>query len=271
MGTPIEGGEVQGGTETGAIENAPGPNPAWNDVLGVLPEQYHEVVTPHFQKWDQAAQQRIEQANQMVSQFEPYKPFVENNISPQDLEQGIQLMYQLNADPQAVYNALGEAYGFAVSGQQQQQIPGQEAGDETDDGYQDPRYDEIAALQQRQQEGLDLIAQTLLQQEQAKLDAAAEAEIDSELNALKQKHPGISEEFALSLMVNGFDANQVGERWAAMTQGILQQNPRPFAPNVMGTNGGGTGLPSQAIDPRKLDGKSTRDLVAQMVRAQMAE
>jgi hypothetical protein len=258
----IEGGEVQGGE----VSDAPGPNPAWNDVLSVIPPEYHQQVTPHFQQWDQAAQTRIESVN---NQFKDYQPFVENGISPQDLEQGLQLMYQINSNPQGVYNALAEAYGFAA---QQANSNSQAAdGEEEVDGYQDPRYDEIAALQQRQQEGLDLIAQTLLQQEQAKLDAQAEAEIDSELNALKKQHPGISEEFALSLMVNGFDANQVGERWAAMTQGILQQNPRPFAPNVLGSNGGGTGLPSQAIDPKKLSGQQTRSLVEQMVRAQMAD
>jgi hypothetical protein len=123
----------------------------------------------------------------------------------------------------------------------------------------------------RLQQGLDLVAQTILQQENAKIEAQADAEIDAELAELKKQHPNISEEFALSLMVNGFDVNQVGEHWQNVSQNILQSNPRPFAPSVMGTSSGGTGLPSQAIDPRKLDGKSTRDLVAQMVRAQMAD
>jgi hypothetical protein len=261
MGTPIEGGEVQGETPESGGE-APGQNPAWNDVLSVLPEQYHQAVTPHFQKWDQSAQQKIEQANQMVSQFEPYKPFVDNGISAEDLEQGLQIAYQINTNPQAVFNALKEAYGFEAA----QAIAQEMAGEEEEEGpdFQDPRFDQL-------QQGLDLVAQTVLQQQQQKIMQETEAEIDAELNELKQKHPGISEEFALSLMVNGFDVNQVGERWAAMTQNILQSNPRPFAPSVMGSSSGGTGLPSQAIDPRKLDGKATRDLVAQMVRAQMAE
>jgi hypothetical protein len=234
MGTPIEpSGEVQGGNDGGTVENAPGPNPAWADVLGVIPESLHPAVTPHFEKWDQSAQQRIESLNQQVTQFESYKPFVESGISPQDLEQGLQLMYQLNTNPQGVYQALAEAYGFA------------------------------------QQQGLELVAQTILQQQQQKIEAEADAEVDAELKQLKEKHPGISEEFALALMVNGFDVNQVGERWQAMSQGLLQQNPRPFAPSVLGTNGGGTGLPSQAIDPRKMSGVDRRNLVAQMAQHMM--
>jgi hypothetical protein len=260
----IEGGEVQGGIDGGAVENAPGPNPAWSDVLSVIPESLHPAVTPHFQKWDQASQQRIESVNQQLSQFDAYKPFVENGIGPEDLEQGLQLMYQLNTNPQGVYQAIAEAYGY---GQQPNQQP--QETEEQEPGFQDPRYDELTAQQQQMQQGLELVAQTILQQQQQKLEAEAEAEVDAELNQLKDKYPGISEEFALALMVNGFDVNQVGERWQQMSQGLLQQNPRPFAPNVMGTNGGGTGLPSQAIDPAKLSGVDRRNLVAQMAKHMM--
>lgn len=252
----IEGGEVQG-IEGAQPENSPGPNPAWNDVLSVIPSDLHEQVTPYFQKWDQSAQQRIESLN---SQFEAYKPFVENQISPEDLEQGLQLMYQLNTNPQGVYQALAEAYGY---GNVQPEGQGNETGAEGEgDGqiFQDPRFDQL-------QQGLDLVAQTILQQNEAKMAQEAEAQIDSEIASLKQKHPGISEEFALSLMVNGFDVDQVGQHWQAVSQNILQQNPRPFAPNVMGSNGGGTGLPSQAVDVTKLDDKGRRNLVAQMLMA----
>lgn len=257
MATPIEGGEVQGDPEGG---NAPGPNPAWGEALSAIPEQFHSVLTPHFEKWDQSAQQRIESVNSQLQQYEPYKQFVENGIQAQDLEQGIQFLYQLNQDPQAVYNALKEAYGFDA---QAIETEGEEEGEE-ETQFQDPRFDQL-------QEGLDLVAQTILQQQQQKLDAEAEATIDAELKQLREKHPGISEEFALSLMVNGFDVNQVGEHWQTVTQNVLQTNPRPFAPNVLGSSSGGTGLPSQAIDPKTLDGKQTRSLVVQMLNAANAE
>lgn len=257
MATPIEPtGDVQG-AET---ESAPGPNPAWGEALSAIPEQYHSVLTPHFQQWDQQAQSRIENVNSQLSQYDPYKPFVENGISAQDLEQGIQLMYQVNQNPQAVYSALAEAYGFGDNSE----VESEEEGDETTTQFQDPRFDQL-------QNGLDLVAQTILQQQQQKLESEAESQIDAELADLKQKHPGISEEFALSLMVNGFDVDQVAQHWTNVSQNILQSNPRPFAPNVMGSSGGGTGLPSQAIDPRTLDGKATRSLVVQMLNAANSE
>src|SRR5687768_4365671 len=123
----IEGGEVQGGNPD-AGDNTPGPNPAWNDVLSVLPEQFHQVVTPHFQKWDQEAQSRIESINSQLKQFENYKPFAEHGITSDEIEQGLRLMYEINNNPQNVYNALNNAYNFG----QQQQNPSV-ANNETDD------------------------------------------------------------------------------------------------------------------------------------------
>jgi hypothetical protein len=255
MATPIEGGEVQGAEPTG--ESSPGLNPAWGEALSAVPEQFHPTLTQHFQQWDQSAQQRIESVNEKLKPFEGYQPFVENGITPQEVEQALQVMYHLNADPQSFYNALVETYKFGAQPEiESQEIEGEE---EEPANFQDPRFDQL-------QQGLDLVAQTLLQQEQQKLERQAEAEIDAEVAALKESHPGISDDFIYSLMTNGYTSEQVGEKWASVAQSILQSNPRPFAPNVMGTSSGGTGLPSQAIDPKKLDDRGTRDLVAQMVR-----
>lgn len=259
MTSPIEGGEVQG-TQDGTPE-APGQNPAWNDVLSKLPEEFHPLVTPEFQKWDQAAQQRIESVN---SQFEAFKPFVENDIPVTELEQGLRLMYEINQNPQAVYAALGEAYGLSPA--QIDAIEGSDEGDDTDDGepqnFQDPRFDQL-------QEGFELVAQNLLDQHQAKLDAEAETELDQKLEALTEQHGKFDERYVLSLVAANEDVTleQAVESYKQMVQNVLQGNPRPFAPNVMGSSNGGTGLPSQAIDPTKLDGKATRSLVAEMLKA----
>jgi len=259
MGTPIEGGEVQGTEPPPGIgeESSPGQNPAWGEALSAIPEQFHQVLTPHFQQWDQAAQKRIEEANASVKQFEPYKQFVENGISAEEVGQGLQFLYELNNNPQAVYEAIAQAYGF---NSQATEVEESEEEEEESTNFQDPRFDQL-------QQGLDIVAQTILQQEQKKIEAEAEAEIDTELETLREKHPGIPDEFILPLMINGFDVNQIGERWQNLSQSILQQNPRPFAPQVMGSNGGGAGLPSQAIDPKSLSGPDRRALVAQMLNA----
>lgn len=259
MATPIEPTEVQGVEPTDG-DNTPGPNPAWDSVLSVLPEQFHPLVTPEFQKWDQAAQNRIESVNK---QFEAYKPFVENEIPIADLEQGLRLMYEINQNPQAVYNALGEAYGLTAE-QVEAVVEGTDGEEEEEEpqNFQDPRVDHL-------QEGVELIAQNLLDEHNRKLSVEAETELDNELKATREKHGEFDERYVLSLMAANPDVSmdQAFQAYQQLTQQILQQNPRPFAPSVMGTSGGGGGLPSQAIDPTKLDGKATRNLVAEMLAA----
>lgn len=252
----IEGGEVQG-NGPGGDGNAPGPNPAWSDVLGIIPEQYHAAITPHFQKWDQSAQSRIEQANSQVQAYEGFKPFIEHGIDPQELENGLRLMYEINNNPQNVYNALGQAYSLGNT-------PGNDdGGDGEDDGtqnYQDPRYDTL-------QQNLELVNQIILQDHEAKEAAKADAELDHELSGLKQKFGDIDERYVLAMMQNGMTGEQAAQSFQEFRNGLLQSNPRPFAPNVMGGSQGGAGYPSQQVDPTKLSGKETRGLVEQMLRA----
>lgn len=265
MATPIEDGQVQG-TETGDTgESSPGLNPAWGEALSAIPEQFHSVLTPHFQQWDQAAQKRIEDVNGQLKAFEGYKDFVDNGLTAEELAQGYQLLYELNQNPQAVYKALGEAYGFSTAVETPEGEETEEDETEDSQNFLDPRVDQL-------QQNLDLVAQTILQQEEKKIADAADAKLDAEIEALKQKYPNFDERYVLSLVANGATMEEAAQSYEQLAQQILNQNPRPFAPQVMGNSGGGgAGLPSQAIDPRTLGDKDRRALVAQMVARQMAE
>lgn len=264
MGTPIEPqDDVQGITEP-EPDNSPGPNPAWNDVLGVIPEQFHSVITPHFQKWDQAAQSQIEKANQAASQYEPYKAFIEHGIDATELENGLRLMYEVNNNPQAVWNALGQAYSLAND-------PGKAA--ENDDDEESPEGNVQQILQDNPklaelQQGIELVSQIVLNEQTEKANAKADAELEAELAALKKTHGEYDENYVMGLMLNGTSAEDAVQSFVDLRNNLLQNNPRPFAPHVMGSSGGGSGIPSQAIDPTKLSGKDTRNLVAQMLQAE---
>ena len=252
------GGAVQG--DFGSSEGTSGPNPAWNDVLGVIPQEYHEKITPHFQRWDQSAQERIEQVNSRVKEFEPYGAFLEHGIDPAELENGLRLMYEINNNPQSVWNALGKAYNLAGDSGG----AGGEEGTEPAQEFQDPRFGDL-------QQGLELVSQIVLQEQQAKINAQADSELDRELADLKGKHGDYDERYVLAMMQTGMSGEQAIQQYQGLRSNLLQSNPRPFAPNVMGSSTGGTGYPSQAIDPTKLSGKETRNLVAQMLAAEYGQ
>lgn len=262
MGTPTDPGavtEVQGGNSD--VSDAPGPNPAWNDVLNVLPEQFHSVVTPHFQKWDDAANQRIESVNSQLKTFQDYQPFVEHGITAKEIENGLRLVYEINNNPQNVYDSLAKAYNF---GQQQQQTAQKPSTQDNDEGDENNAISpEILQKLQGQEGILQAVAQIVLNDARAKRDAQADAELDKELSSLQAEYgDDYNERYVLAMMQNGMSGKEACDSFKEMRSSL---SPQPFAPNVLGSSGGGSGVPSQAIDPTKLSGKETRNLVAQML------
>lgn len=256
MGTPIEsnpGNEVQGDI-TPDQGNAPGPNPAWNDVLSIVPEGYHAALTPHFQRWDDAANQRVESVNTSLKEFEAYKPFLEHGIGSDELMQGLRILQEINDNPRAVYDALNEAHKFS------QNIQNAGTESEAEENSEDPRFSQL-------QQGLELVSQIVLNDAQAKQNAQADMALEKELEDLKQAHGEFDMEFVLTKMLNGATGEQAISSYKEL---VGRLSPQPFAPSILGSNSGaGTGLPSNAIDPTKLSGKDTRDLVAQMLRQQL--
>lgn len=257
MGTPIES------SPTGDIGTSSdsGPNPAWNDVLSIIPEQFHQQITPHFQKWDSAANTKISDLNSKVKDFEPYSALVEHGINMSQIEQALLLAQEINTNPRAIYDALVSAYNFGTA-------PNTEKTEGTSEGQQqtpDPYAEKYSNLEQQ----LGLVSQILLQENEAKEAARYDAWLDKELGSALMKFPDLqldenSEKYILAQMwQNGGDANAAVQSFVDFRNTLA---PQPFAPRVMGSNGGG-GYPSQAIDPTKLSPKDTRSLVAQMLAA----
>lgn len=258
MATPIEPtGDVQGVEPTG--DNSPGHNPAWDEVLSLLPEQFHSVVTPTFRKWDDSANQRIESVNSQLSQFEAYKPYVEHGVNSDELEQGLRLLYEINNNPQNVYEALQNAYKF---GAQPEVTPSEP--DDSDSQFANLPPEILEQLQNH--DGmLQAVSQIILNDAQAKQDAAADNALDKEFADLKQAHGEYDEDYVLAKMQLGMSGEDAVKSYQALVQRIT---PQPFAPSLLGSSGG-NGIPSGAIDPTKLSGKETRNLVAQMAEAAM--
>src|SRR6187399_3584926 len=97
--TGYDGGQAQG----------TGNNPAWNKFLEVVPQDLHEKVTPLLQKWDSGVQDRF---NKVHSEYEPWKGLKESGVDPELAQFGVNLVSALQNDPQMVFKALQEHYGF---------------------------------------------------------------------------------------------------------------------------------------------------------------
>lgn len=257
--------------------NPPGPNPAWDPVLNVLPTQFHSLVTPHFQQWDKAAQDRITSLNSDLESYNQYEPLKQYGVNMDDVAQALRLMHAVNNNPREIYDAIGESYGYNVAQQQLQSgnIPGAENGtiqqmtgqQENNQQIQqqplnDPRVDRL-------QQGVDLMANIILQQQQEATNAQADSDLDNELSTLKTKYGDFDERFVLAYMNQGMSGDQAAQHFNTLKNEMLTNNPRPFAPGILGgtSSGNGSGVPSAAIDPTQLSGKETRNLVVEMLKA----
>jgi hypothetical protein len=251
-GEGSQGQEFDSGTGTPS-----GINPAWNEMLQSIPQEHHSQVIPHLQRWDKGVQDRF---NQVHSQYEGYKPFVEQQISPDDLNFAMGLLNAVNSDPHAVKQALDswiEQEG--IENPNAQQEPSQYG----EQGQQNGQFDltshpEYQQLQQVVEEMAGILVNQREQEQQAQEDQA----LDDELNSLKQQHGDFDEPFVLSRMAAGASGEDAVQEYQQFVQQVLSGQRRP-GPKILGAGGS---LPQNNIDVKKLDDKERRGLVENMLR-----
>jgi len=116
------------------------------------------------------------------------------------------------------------------------------------------------------------MAQMLLNQREQEEMAKVEQQIETELTGIKETHPDLSEQEETMLFQLATSAKitltQAAEQLFSYKDQVTQQfaQGRPTPPSVMSATGT---VPGQTpIDPTKLDSKSTKNLVAQIMAAQ---
>lgn len=245
--------EVQGpttDTDTGQVEPQEQKAP-WAEYLEPLPESVRPLVEPTFKKWDADVTQRFQQYSQTLEPYKAWDPVIQEFQDPQVAQQAAALMQAINEDPERVYRALAEQFGFGDQGAEE---PTTEESSPED--YVDP---EFATYRQMTEN----MAAIMLAQQQAEEAAREDAALDNYLTELKTKYGDFDDEYVLAHMHLGMD----GEQAVAKFQGLLNQRLAqvPTAPTILGAGGG---LPSQAIDPAQMNSKDVKNLVAQMLAAQ---
>lgn len=269
---PETGGETTGTenvggsepVETTGGENAGGEsmNPAWNPLLEKLPSSLHQLITPELRSWDKNFQDKI---SEVQSQYEPYKQFLDNKIEPQTIEQAIGLYNLINQNPQLVYEQMQQFYGFGGGQGQEDQgnnPQGEEEefdlGDPNADITQHPKFQEMAQNQQ-------LLAQVIMEEHNAKQEAALSQQIEDEISAVKEKNPDIDELLLVQTALGGnMTIAEAADYINSYNERILTASKRP-APKLFPVGGA---LPAaEQPDPTKMDSKQTRQTVAAILAA----
>ena len=262
MSTPFNNPEPTGIDPGQGNSEVGNNNPAWNDVLNVIHKEFHSQVTPHFSNWDKGVQDKINNVRGEYATYEPYKAFVESQVSPDDLRMGYGLLQAIYKEPLRVIQAMQESFGLDLS----ELLGSQENNDP------DPSIDaniaqlpiEVQQQLARLQQQSDTMGQLLLRQREEALEAEEAKKLDDEFAALKQKYGDFDEEIVLTLMLNNYSAENAVQRYLQHVNGIRTANNKPPAPQLLGS---GSAIPDRQVDPRKLNARQTKDLVTEMLKA----
>lgn len=263
-----ENAGIESGGETAPVESSQGSqgtgtneggNPAWNEILGVLPDSLHSTVRPALEKWDTNYREGI---SKVQSQYEPYKEILDSGIEPQNLQYALALLDKIENDPRAIYDALAEHNGWAENGGQGQ------PNSEIDPNEYDPENLPEDPRLLRAEQLAEAVAEYTMQQHQQQTEAEEDAALEQHISSLKEQH-GIDEndetvdEFVMGLMLAGVPAEKAFEKYTALTQTV---STRPRANDSAPVVLGGGGVPSTAIPRDQIrDPKARRALVAQML------
>lgn len=246
--------ETQGNQEVAPPESTgtPSINPAWEDLLGVVPSQLHSQVTPHLSKWDQNYQKSI---NEVHSQYEPWKKYQDGGVSPDDVDYALGLVNALSENPQEVIKALQEWVGAEYPEQQGQLNQTQQNQNLEDDPIlSHPKVQEM-------QEALNTMAQIILSGREKEQQAAADEELENDLAELTEKYGEFDEDLVLALASQGDEFDFAALEKAVQTVQEKTKVVRQPGPPVLGN---GAAPPSEL--PKPQSDAERRQLVANMLR-----
>lgn len=252
QGTPIPQGEG-----TGEQINV---NPAWNDALSGIPEEYHSHLHQTFSTWDKGVQDKISKVH---SQYEGYRPFLDAGIQPEEMNFAVGILNAINSNPQQVVEALNEWLAQESGGNppsnEQQGLGSQPQATEFDLS-QHPEYKKMNDM-------VNTMAQIFVTQREQEEQREDDEALEQELSAAREKLGDFDEEYVIGRLIAAGGRESVEDAVQAyqqLVEGAIQNHRRPNAPPVL--SGGGS-FPNSNVKPRELDSSQTKNLVAQMLAA----
>lgn len=246
-------------------------NPFWGEVEKLTGPNVYQLIKPHLAKADTEARQRVEAVNQS---YAPWKAFADQGIQPQQVQQAIAVVKQLNESPEQVFESLRSFL------EREGRMPSQaelkkEVEEDTEEV--DPRDEQLQTLAEQQRLIAEFLQNQQLQGQQQAAAQEADTWLETEVSKLQDPKKGFDEADIQEIVrIAAFQAQQTGQdpdslaaaeaQYVAMRDRI-RTTPRPgqVAPRLPSGPGGGTPQ-QQAVDPSTLTKDQRRELVAQMLQ-----
>lgn len=235
-------------------QGTPGGHPAFQEVYNVLPQEFHEKVSPVLKQWEQNVNQRFEQVH---SKYGPWDNFIKQGVDPEQVGWAVNMLNMLEQNPREVYDRIGQYYQF--NGQQQQpQDPTNGQGQPNQQLQNDDPYAERFTATERQ---LRLMTDYLVQQREQQAQAEADRWLDEQMQAAEKKYGKFDDKFVAAQMAGGAT---IDEAVQAFQQLRTQWGAPPPPPLITGAGGG---IANMNTDVRKMNDQDTHNLAVQMVQS----
>jgi len=239
----------------GQTEGTGQVNPSWSEFFSVVPQEYHEKVTPVLKSWED---RRAEELTKVQSEWEDWKQFKDKRFTPEDVNWGLTLAQSLAQDPRKLWETVGSHYNFTSTPDSDE-----DSADSTADA--DPYALKFKEFESK----LDQVAQAIVASHRTDQLKQAEMELDKELNAARNKHGDFDEEYVVTMMQTGMTADNAAAKYKALVESAAKQF-KPPPPMMLG--GGGGGVPgSGQPDPRKMTPQERRKLTVDILNAANAQ
>lgn len=246
---------TQGNPADNASQESTGGNqPPWASYLNDLPETVRPLVEPKFREWDASTTQKFQQIHSQYESVKPYQEFVESGYDFNDVQQAIQFANLVNEDPERVYNALAQQYGYGT----EQGLVGAEteyAGGEDFAPQVNPEFEQYKQMTEQ-------MAQIMTAQHNQQVEMQEDQALNNQLASLKNQHGEFDDEYVLAKVYAGASWDDAIQSYANLAGQFRQQSN---APVVMGSGGG---LPSQQVAPSQMSDRERKNLVAQFIAQQ---
>ncbi len=222
-----------------------------NDFLKDIPDDVRSTLEPYIKKWDAGVTRRFQD---LQSELSGYAPLKEAEIDSEDLEQLVGVYQLLNNDPKALIDLLTEALGEEVTPTVIEEPKGKETSTEIPS--------EVLTRLNSQEELLKLLANSVIEENNATKQQQEDAALESYIKLLKTEFGDFNEEYVVMKLSQGLDGDKAVAAWKEVVSGFVPATEQANAPKVLLGSGA---PPGEQRSVKDLTRTETKELVVQML------
>lgn len=167
--------------ESGSSSDSEKVNPYWAAALEGIPDEFHSRLTPTFKEWDS----NYAKDKERLAQYDPYKPFVEHKVPPQDIDNALQLAEIYRTSPRDLFDYLQKQYNFTLDAPPVEE-PEEEVydlnGEKAYDLEKDPRFQQVT-------QETAFLRQAYEAEQQKRITTEMTAQVDKEVTVVRERFP----------------------------------------------------------------------------------